>query len=192
LFLVVLPAVLVSKTKMNVDDKVTVVVLFSFRLLCIPFMAMATTRLNDFSSGKPDRAPSRSIVTAAVWTQVVLAWSISSASFPCIKSLLTSFVAVADGIRMLGTSTSGINSNRDNYGNGTSKNVRSSRHRSRIGNTSTIQTAQDRLDVDDASVGSDGSQRIMISRKVDVDITSESANNARPVDENKQNYAWVE
>ncbi|KAK5166662.1 uncharacterized protein LTR77_008206 [Saxophila tyrrhenica] len=197
LLIIALPAVLVSKTTMNISDKATVIALFSFRLVCIPFMAAATTSFNEFLSSDSDRAPSRAIVAPAIWTQVVLAWSISSASFPCIKSFLAAFVAVADmHATMYGTTHSGSRSNR---GTAMASKTGKSQQRSQLGNSSVLHTGQSRQDGDAASLESDGSQRIMITRRVDVDVAVENADSksmARGKD-NKQSgvfegYTWQE
>lgn len=165
--------------------------MFSFRLVCIPFMAVATTSMNAFAYSS-HTTPSRAILVAAIWTQVVLAWSISSASFPCIKSFLAAFVAVGDGMRH-GTTTSGHHSGR-NAGSRDPSKTTEEKHRSRVGNNSAVQTGQFVAERDDVSLDSDASQRIMIARRVDVDVVTESADRSmvaelRPGE--SENYSWA-
>jgi hypothetical protein len=181
LLLVLTPTYLVSRSMMSLQKKVTVTVLFSFRLLCIPFMAAATTSLTTFATSHDNRAPSRAITTAAIWTQVVLGWSISSASIPCVKSFLAAFEAETRNPMSSVVGSGGHGSRVNHIASAASRNSRNktSQIRSYVGKASMDKAAQrQRADDDIASVVSDGSERIMIEhgiqRRVEIDVVRES------------------
>ena len=89
--IVALPLFAIFGNTMKLSSKLTVVALFAFRLPCIPFVAAATVSLNRFFAS--DKTGSMdNIISAAVWSQVHLGWSLSSASVPCMKSFLTAFL----------------------------------------------------------------------------------------------------
>lgn len=180
LLLVALPTYFVSRNSIALSNKITVVVLFAFRLPCIAFMGASATSFKYIIEGNP--TPTNAAAPAAIWSQVLLGYSLSSASIPCIRSFLHAFLV--DGLYRIGDSSA--NRSRTGYGGGYGLNSESrsrpgasysqaNKHNNAFGVTSgaDIKTQVQAGDVE--SMASDNSQRMIIERSVEVEMTIENA-----------------
>lgn len=151
----------------KLSSKITVIALFGLRLPCIAFMAATATSYKSIDHGLVDHA--KAVTPAAIWSEVLLGYALSSASFPCIRTFLTAFL-VDDKFRINGTTMGSYNQTScsgTGRHNGTQQSARI---------TSIINAKQDVHLPDDAgSVASDASQRMMIERSVDINVAVENA-----------------
>ncbi|TKA68827.1 hypothetical protein B0A55_08728 [Friedmanniomyces simplex] len=168
--IVALPTFYVSRNTVNLSSKITVITLFGLRLPNIAFMTIAATSyrsIEQTATGHTD-----SVTTAAIWSQVLLGYSLSSASFPCIRSFLTAFLADSK-YRIHGTSTGGSYNHGSHSQSARQTNTqRSAKVTSVIGAGPNAQHLPDET----GSVASDASQRMMIERSVEIQVAVESAN----------------
>lgn len=81
-----LPFYYIRRSTLVFSSKAMVVSLFALRLPCIVFLALATSEYQRTPT-KP-----RTYDEAALWSEVLLGWSLSSASFPCIRTFLVAFL----------------------------------------------------------------------------------------------------
>lgn len=162
-----MPAYFIVQNTVKLSSKITVIVLFGFRLPCIPFTATAAAYLNKAHSNGADT--NTSVSSAAVWLQVLLGWSLTSASIPCMKSFLSAFLA--DGIYRVYETQSGTYGSRTGTSGGPlhSAGIRMSRN----GMSSAAATRSNARRDDADSIESDGSQRMIIERSVQIDVAIE-------------------
>jgi hypothetical protein len=149
----------------NWSSKITVIVLFGLRLPCIAFMAATAA---GYGPIEHDTARHTSaIAPAAIWSEVLLGYALSSASFPCIRTFLTAFLF--DSKYRIGASSMA------SYNQGS----RSGPHRQTGTRRSTrvVNSQPDEHPPDKAeSIASDASQKmILIKKSVDVEMTIEAA-----------------
>jgi len=148
------------------SSKITVIMLFGLRLPNIAFMAITASSFKSIR----DAEHTQPITDAAVWSQVLLGYALSSASFPCIRSFLTAFLADSK-YRVHGTTSGGSGAYGSNSRSGRQKNT----HRS-AKVASVIEAMPNQHLSDEAgSVASDASQRMMIERSVEIYVAVESA-----------------
>ena len=175
--LVALPTMFVLRNSIKMSSKITVIALFSFRLPNICFMAAYVVSYRSIINGAstPGVEPTAAATATAVWSQVLLGYSLASASVPCIRSFMTAFMP--DAIyRVYDTQGGSYGGNsgamQSNVGNNTrTKSMNRSAIRSPQDGTMTSRAYGD----DDDDAASDASQRIMIERSVQVDVTVEDA-----------------
>ncbi|KAK3680312.1 hypothetical protein LTR37_021347 [Vermiconidia calcicola] len=182
--IVVLPTHYISRNTIRRSKKITVITLFGFRLPCIALMAATAVSYKPITSGIGTHFIGAT--TAAVWSQVLLGYSLSSASFPCVKSFLTAFVA--DSVYRVYDTTEG------SYGTvGGSRIAGDDRMKvtqsSRMVGSSIA--AKPKAHPDKAeSVASDGSLRMMIERSVEIEIVDEEASQGGYKKESRQQFPY--
>lgn len=166
-----LPAYFVWRVNMKPYEKFKVISIFGFRIFNVAFMAGLVASYHPFV----DRPGSQYSEAAAIgiWSQVVLGYSLISASIPCIRSFLMAFLA--DGVYRVYDATSGseAKSHLPAFDSYQSKPQSSNT----AGLTSVVDPTVHRplSDEEIASIPSDASRRMMIERRVDFIVESEEA-----------------
>ncbi|KAF2689937.1 hypothetical protein K458DRAFT_474325 [Lentithecium fluviatile CBS 122367] len=180
-----LPVALTWPLQMPVKKKVQVVIAFSFRLPVVIFSALHFTHLEQYPTATE---PLYSITGALLMQQAMLLWSLISATIPNLKAFMKSF-SLDFGLGLtFGTSqqkssdyplqnlTIGSAQTRPwrrtpttthDDGGGMSTSLRPDPHRHK---STVVHTAED-----GASVGSHGSQDLIIRKVVDWHVRSESS-----------------
>ncbi|KAK3636193.1 hypothetical protein LTR56_014356 [Elasticomyces elasticus] len=158
-----LPSYFVFRNTITMSSKLTVVALFGLRLPCVAFMAAT---LHGYKTVAGRRV---SVVPAAIRSEVLLGYALSSASFPCIRTFLTAFLA--ESVYRVHESTRG-SSNRHTSFQNTSIQANAQRGARIISSVDPKREAK--LMGETESVASDASQRMMIERSVEIEVTTES------------------
>ncbi|KAK5129234.1 hypothetical protein LTR08_003737 [Meristemomyces frigidus] len=165
--IVALPTYYISMNTIKASSKITVITLFGLRLPCVAFMAATAASYESIEHGVAAHA--KSITPAAIWAEVLLGYALSSASFPCIRTFMTAFLA-DNKFRIHDTSMGSYN---QRSRNGTGQHHGTQRS-ARI--TSVMDNKPDAHMSDEAeSVASDASQRIMIKRSVEIEVATQTA-----------------
>ncbi|KAK5742082.1 hypothetical protein LTR17_003590 [Elasticomyces elasticus] len=162
-----LPSYFVFRNTISMSSKLTVVALFGLRLPCVAFMAATVHGYKTVHYGVAGRMVS--VVPAAIWSEVLLGYALSSASFPCIRTFLTAFLA--ESVYRVHESTRG-SSNRHSSFKNTSIQANAQRGARIISSVDPKREAK--LMGETESVASDASQRMMIGRSVEIERTTES------------------
>ena len=167
LAVVALPTCYIWQNSLVLSSKLSVIFLFALRLPCIIFFALATTAYRRNAAAAATDGSAYDV--AAVWSEVELGYSLSSASFPCIRTFLMAFLA--DSIYHVPESV-----------------LRSHAHRSRSGasgtkagtlqNVSTAEAGELTPNEDSpgetASMGSSASHRDITSRGEEIEVLPNS------------------
>lgn len=164
--IVALPTCYVCMNTVNLSTKITVAAIFGLRLPCIAFMAATTTSYKPIENGA---APHTSaIASAAIWSQVLLGYALSSASFPCIRSFLNAFFA--DSKYRIHGSTQG------SYIQGSCSGTYQQNSTQRSARVTALTEAKldAHLPGEAESIASDASQRMMIEMTVEIEMTIET------------------
>ncbi|ORY19017.1 hypothetical protein BCR34DRAFT_472648 [Clohesyomyces aquaticus] len=88
LVMFVLPIYFLWGLQMAIDLKARVVLAFAFRL---PLVVFTIIFLRHFTTAHRDSNPGVSVSTAIAWQQIAVAYSLISATIPCLKSFIQSF-----------------------------------------------------------------------------------------------------
>jgi hypothetical protein len=90
IFVLAMPIWFISKNQLKASKKRIVVFVYMFRLIVLAFSVATTVVYFDFlRSGRNNIG----IVSAVVWEEVLLSFSIISASFPCLRTFLWAFMS---------------------------------------------------------------------------------------------------
>ena len=190
LILLALPVWFISKHQIKASKKRVVVFVFSFRLVVAAFSIATTSTYFNFLNGSK---PSIGAASTIAWQEVLLGFSLITASIPCLRSFLWAFMSTglmtvygANGTTF--GSQSGPSQNRS--GNFSQKRSQGQDKAGATGNLSSRlrpdwmeykvdvrsqtgqrKAAQNKI-ADNESVGSDGSEQMIIGihRNVEVDI----------------------
>ena len=85
-----MPIWFISKNDLKASKKRIVIFVYAFRLLVIAVsVAVATTYFNFLNNGNDNI----DIAPVVAWEEVLLAFSLISASFPCLRSFLWAFMS---------------------------------------------------------------------------------------------------
>lgn len=85
-----MPIWFISKNDLQASKKRIVIFVYAFRLLVIGIsVAVTTTYFNFLNNGDDDI----DIAPVVAWEEVLLAFSLISASFPCLRSFLWAFMS---------------------------------------------------------------------------------------------------
>ncbi|KJX99137.1 hypothetical protein TI39_contig372g00002 [Zymoseptoria brevis] len=90
IFVLAMPVWFISKNQLKASKKRIVVLVYIFRLIVLGFSVAVTVTYFQFLRGGRN---SIGIVNAVVWEEVLLAFSIISASFPCLRTFLWAFMS---------------------------------------------------------------------------------------------------
>jgi len=169
LSIVALPIYYVSRNTVKLSSKITVGLLFGLRLPCVALMVGLATSYKRLVENAAGGAMMASMMSpTAVWSEVLLGYALSSASFPCIRSFLTAFLAKY----RIDASTIGRSYDKGSHGGATQQSAR--QHNARV--TSAITSRPGRyVPGEAASIHSDASQRMMIERSVEIELRVETA-----------------
>jgi hypothetical protein len=150
----------------NLSSKITVAVLFGLRLPCIAFMAATATSYKPIENGAAPH--SSDVAPAAIWSEVLLGYALSSASFPCVRSFLTAFLI--DSKYRIHQSTLGY------YDQGSRSGTYQQNSTQRSARVTALTDAKPdaHLPGEAESIASDASQRMMIERTVEIEMTVET------------------
>ncbi|KAK5682093.1 hypothetical protein LTS10_005218 [Elasticomyces elasticus] len=159
-----LPSYFVFRNTISMSSKLTVVALFGLRLPCVAFMAAT---LHGYKTGVAGRMVS--VVPAAIWSEVLLGYALSSASFPCIRTFLTAFLA--ESVYRVHESTRGSSNRHTSFRN---MSIQGNAQRGARITSGVDPKREAKLTGETESVASDASQRMMIERSVEIEITTES------------------
>ncbi|KAK4904846.1 hypothetical protein LTR49_025776 [Elasticomyces elasticus] len=158
-----LPSYFVFQNTIKMSSKITIVTLFGLRLPCVAFMAATVHSYKTVQYGVASRMVS--VVPVAVWSEVLLGYALSSASFPCIRAFLTAFLA--DGVHRIHESTLGGSCH---HATGNSTSIQGNTQRG-APCTSVDAKGEAELAGETGSVASDASQRMMIERSMEIEMT---------------------
>lgn len=90
--LTVVPAFLVRGLMMSNHSKITVIAAFAPRLILLIFSGVLASTVHNNLSTDPNMA----YVFLVIFTQIILCWSLISASLPCFRALIRPFDAIME------------------------------------------------------------------------------------------------
>ncbi|KAF2717935.1 hypothetical protein K431DRAFT_205500, partial [Polychaeton citri CBS 116435] len=96
LLLIIPPIYIVLASRVKFASKVTVLTVFAFRIPNVGFMVAIAISFTRLFRSSPASASIGAASSIAVWMEVLLGYSLCSASIPCVRSFLTAFLA--DGL----------------------------------------------------------------------------------------------
>lgn len=85
-----MPVWFISKNELKASKKRIVIFVYAFRLLVIAVSVAVTTTYFNFLQNGSDNID---ITPVVAWEEVLLAFSLISASFPCLRSFLWAFMS---------------------------------------------------------------------------------------------------
>jgi len=90
--LTLVPALLVRGLMMSNHSKITVIAAFAPRLILLVFSGVLASTVHDNLNTDPNMA----YLFLVIFTQMILCWSLISASLPCFRAFIRPFDAVVD------------------------------------------------------------------------------------------------
>ncbi|KXT02841.1 hypothetical protein AC578_5384 [Pseudocercospora eumusae] len=131
LIILAMPIWFISKNQLKASKKRIVIFVYSFRLIVIAFsIATTASYFNFLAHGRN----SIDISPVLAWQEVLLAFSLISASFPCLRSFLWAFMS-RGLMTMYGNTTASASDPRSHMGSMQLRSMNKSRNESEAGMT---------------------------------------------------------